>query len=78
MICAKVKREVSALEEEFKNRVRPRTVDASDDPQAIAQLGFESHGLVIRDGDGKVLFKQRDHTVKMGEVRQTIRKITGG
>jgi hypothetical protein len=74
MVCAKLKPAVSGLEGEFPGQVKANNVDATtpEAKQAIQELGFKSHGLVIRSADGKVLFKQPDHTVNLDETRKAI------
>jgi hypothetical protein len=62
---------VSGLEQEYKGRVRAQNLDATtpENEKIVKALGFESHGLVICSADGKVLWKQADHSVKMEDVR---------
>ena len=79
MICARVKPAVSGLEQEFPGKVAAHNVDATT-PQAreaIQDLGFKSHGIVIRSTDGKALWKQADHTVQMESVKKAIHEILG-
>jgi hypothetical protein len=68
---------VSGLEQEFPGQVRAENLDASTDEskKAIRELGFQSHGLVIRSVDGKVLHKEADHSVNMETVRKAIREL---
>lgn len=68
---------MSGLEREFPGKVTARNVDATEaDARAdIQSLGFKSHGLVVRSGDGTVLFKQPDHKVEIGGVQQALRQI---
>jgi hypothetical protein len=77
MVCAKLKPAVSGLAEEFPGQVRAQNVDATtpEAKKAIQELGFKSHGLVIRSADGKVLFKQPDHTVNLDDARKAISGI---
>jgi hypothetical protein len=42
---------------------------------AIKELGFKSHGIVIRDDSGKALWKQADHTVNMDDVRKALKEL---
>jgi hypothetical protein len=79
VVCAKVVPAVSGLEQEFPGKVSTRNVDATtpEGVKAAKDLGFESHGLVIRADDGRVLMKQADHTVEMEAIRKTIRAILG-
>lgn len=77
MICARLKPAVSGLERQFPGKVTAQNVDASS-PEAkkeVQDLGFKSHGLVIRTTDGKVLFKQPDHTVELDGVVKALQEI---
>jgi len=78
MICAKVKPAVSGFAQEFPGKVAAENVDATtpEGAAAVKELGFHSHGLVIRSTDGKVLWKQPDHTVKVEEAREELRHLT--
>jgi len=75
MICAKLKPAVSGLEQAFPGKVTARNVDAStpDARKAIKDLGFKSHGLVVRSKDGQILMKQPDHTVNVDAVKSALR-----
>ena len=77
MVCAKLKPAVSGLEKEYPGQVKAHNVDAStpEAKQAIQELGFKSHGLVIRSADGKVLHKQPDHTVDIEKARAALAEI---
>lgn len=68
---------VSGLEREFSRRVAARNVDATSPEarEAIAALGFRSHGLVIRSPEGEVLWKQADHDVSVEDARQALREL---
>lgn len=74
MVCAKLKPAVSGLEQAFPGRVSAKNVDAStpESRKAIKDLGFRSHGLVVRAKDGRVLLKQPDHTVNVEVVMQAL------
>jgi len=65
------------LEQEFPGKVKGQNLDAKtpENQKTVKELGFQSHGLVIRSSDGKVLFKQPDHEVNMDEVRKTIGEL---
>jgi len=69
---------VSGLEEEYPGRVKAFNVDATTpaSKRLIAELGFQTHGLVIRSPDGKILSKQADHLVDMDEARALLRELT--
>ena len=79
MVCAKVIPAVSGLEQEFPGKVSTRNVDATtpEGVKAAKELGFKSHGLVVRADDGRVLMKQADHTVDMETIRKTIHASLG-
>ena len=68
---------MSGLEKEFEGRVKAQNVDATtpENKKVVQDLGFQTHGLVIRSADGKVLWKQADHEVKMDDVRKAIRDL---
>ena len=77
MVCAKLKPAVSGLEKEFPGQVKARNEDAStpEAKKAIQELGFKSHGLVVRSASGEVVHKQPDHTVDIEKARQAIAAI---
>lgn len=68
---------MSGLEQEFRGRVIAKNVDATtpESRKIVKELGFQSHGLVIRSPDGKVLWKQPDHDVHMEEVRAELHRL---
>ena len=70
---------MSGLEKEFPGKVKAENLDATtpENKKIVKSLGFETHGLVIRSSDGKVLWKQPDHEVKMDEVRAELKKRLG-
>ncbi|HEX9150223.1 MAG TPA: hypothetical protein VK389_05230 [Thermoanaerobaculia bacterium] len=69
---------VSGLEQEFPGKVTAENVDATkpESAAAVKELGFQSHGLVIRSADGKVLWKQPDHTVKIEDAKAELKRLT--
>lgn len=68
---------MSGLEQEYSGKVRAFNVDATtpDANAACTELGFGSHGLVIRSADGEVLWSQKDHEVNMDDARAQIAKL---
>jgi hypothetical protein len=74
MICAKLKPAVSGLEQTFPGKVVARNVDAStpDARKAIKELGFKSHGLVVKSRDGQIVMKQPDHSVDVEAVKKAL------
>lgn len=71
---------VSGLEKEFPGRVKAQNLDATteENKKAVRYLDFETHGLVIRSTDGKVLWKQPDHEVRIEDVRAELKKRLNG
>jgi hypothetical protein len=41
----------------------------------IKDLGFQTHGLVIRSPEGKVLWMQKDHDVQMDDIRSALKEL---
>ena len=70
---------MSGLGEEYKGKVRGENLDATtpENSKIVKSLGFDNHGLVIRSADGKVLWKEPDHQVKMEDVRRELDKLLG-
>ena len=68
---------VSGLEKEFPGKVTARNVDVTEPGarDAIRGLGFKTHGLVIRNTKGEVLWSQADHSVRIERVREALHKI---
>ena len=65
---------MSGLEQDFPGKVKAQNLDATtpENKKIVKDLGFNSHGLVIRSSDGKTLWKQKDHDVEMEDVRKAI------
>jgi hypothetical protein len=70
---------VSGLEQEYKGKVTAENLDATtpENAKIVKALGFENHGLVIRDAEGKVLWKQADHGAKVEDARKELDKLLG-
>ncbi|HTO77479.1 MAG TPA: hypothetical protein VMQ61_15505 [Thermoanaerobaculia bacterium] len=70
---------MSGLGEEYKGKARGENLDATtpENRKVVKSLGFDNHGLVIRSADGKVLWKEPDHEVKMEDVRRELDKLLG-
>lgn len=68
---------MSGLEQEYKGKVTGENLDATtpENKKIVQELGFENHGLVIRSSDGKVLWKEPDHEVKIEHVRKELDKL---
>ena len=68
---------MSGLEQEYKGRVHGQNLDATaaENKKIVKDLGFENHGLVVRSADGKVLWKEPDHEVKIEDVRRELDRL---
>ncbi|HKI86855.1 MAG TPA: hypothetical protein VKA53_08925 [Thermoanaerobaculia bacterium] len=68
---------MSRLSKEFPGKVAVKELDATTPENAplMKKLGFENHGLVIRSPQGKVLWKEPDHEVKIEDVRAAVKKL---
>ncbi len=68
---------MSGLEQDFPGSVKAFNLDATtpENKKIVKELGFQSHGLVIRSSDGKTLWKQPDHGVNMADVRKAIKDL---
>ena len=68
---------MSGLEQDFPGKVKAQNLDATtpENKKIVKDLGFNSHGLVIRSSDGKTLWKQPDHDVDMEDVRKAIKDL---
>ncbi len=68
---------MSGLEQEYKGKVKGENLDATtpENRKVVKELGFDNHGLVIRSSEGKVLWKEPDHEVKVEDVRKELDKL---
>ena len=68
---------MSGLEQEFEGRLVTENVDATtpETEKICKDLGFKNHGLVVRNGDGEVLWSQPDHDVVVDDARQAIKEL---
>lgn len=79
MNCARVKAAVSGFEAEFNGRIGVRTVpvDTDEGKAAIKKYDFQSHGLVLFDPSGQLIYKRRDHMAQAKEVTQMVQGLFG-
>ena len=68
---------MSGLEREYGGRAIGENLDATtpENEKIVRDLGFESHGLVIRSAEGKVLWTEKDHEVRMDDVRAELDRL---
>ena len=71
MSCAKVRHGLENFKEQFGARVAVRTMDCfSKEGVAAAQkYGFVTHGIVVEDRGGQMIFEEKDHGVSADDVR---------
>lgn len=62
---------MSELEKEHAEQLKVAQLDATivENEAKQPSYGFRSHGLVIHDNKGEVVFKQADHNVVAAEVK---------
>lgn len=79
MNCARVKAAVSGFESQFSGRIGVRTVpvDTEEGKAAIKKYDFQSHGLVLFDSSGQLIYKRRDHMAQAKEVTQVVYGLFG-
>jgi hypothetical protein len=65
------------LEQDFPGKVKAQNLDATtpENKKIVKDLGFQSHGLVIRSAEGKTLWKRPDHDVQIEEVRKAMKDL---
>jgi hypothetical protein len=70
---------LQALETEFPGQVVVRAIDASnpDAQRDLKRLGFATHGLIVRDHGGVMLYKQSGDDFNLDEIRSTLRQSAG-
>lgn len=56
-----------------------RTVDVEtpEGKAALKKYDFQSHGLVLFDPSGRLIYKRRDHMAQAKEVTQVVRGLFG-
>ena len=71
---------MSGLEQEYKGKVVAENLDATtpDNAKLVKSLGFDNHGLVIRDANGKYHgFRTRDVTYKLDAPAEAHAELLG-
>jgi len=70
---------VSGFEKDFGGRVRLKFAE-NDTPEgraAATRYGFSSHGIVIFDPAGRLVFLKKDHLVNADEVHRFLVAAVG-
>ena len=67
---------MSELGKKHGDRLKVENLDAVTEENAPkqSQYGFKSHGLIIQNNKGEIVFKQADHAVKEDEVAAFVAK----
>ncbi len=67
---------LQALETEFPGQVVVRVIDCTtpDAKRDLRLMGFPTHGLIVRDYRGVMLFKQSGDDFDIDEIRSTLRQ----
>jgi hypothetical protein len=76
MSCARVRHGLDDFGARFGARVAVRTVDCFS-PEGVAaarKYGFVTHGIVVADADGQLLFEEKDHGVSADDVRVIVER----
>lgn len=70
---------MSELGKKYGDQLKEESLDATTRENAAKQagLGFQSHGLLIRDKSGEIVFKQADHAVNKDEVAAFVAEKLG-
>lgn len=68
---------VSELGTEKGQEIVAQNLDATTPENAAVckELGFKSHGIVIRNAAGETLWSQPDHAVVLEEVRGEVNRL---
>jgi hypothetical protein len=74
MACEKVRDGLAPLPSGFAGRVKLRMVPYNTDEGAAAaeRYGFVTHGVVVADAQGQMLWEEKDHGVSADDVRVAV------
>jgi hypothetical protein len=76
MSCSRVLHGLGGFDQTFGARVAVRTVDCFS-PEGVAaarRYGFVTHGIVVSNSDGQLLFEEKDHGVSADDVRVIVER----
>lgn len=78
-MCARVEPIVHGLATEFAGKVECKVVnhDAGDSQARIQRYGLNLHGMVVVDGNDKVLWSESGHNQTRDGVTAALRKLLG-
>ena len=76
MSCARVLHGLEGFAGEFGTRVTVRTVDcfSKEGVAAAHKYGFVTHGIIVADPDGQLVFEEKDHGVSADDVRVIVQR----
>ena len=70
---------MNGLDKEYGDALQCHVLDATTakSKQEIAEYGFENHGLVIFDSDGRVKKKMDGHKWTEAQIRAALNEVMG-
>jgi hypothetical protein len=76
MACSRVRHGLDGFERQFGARVEVRTIDCfgREGVAAARKYGFVTHGIIVADADGQLLFEEKDHGVSADDVRVVVER----
>ena len=76
MSCARVRHGLDGFAAHFGARVTVRTVDcfSAEGVAAAHKYGFVTHGIIVADPDGQMVFEEKDHGVSADDVRVVVER----
>jgi hypothetical protein len=80
MACEKVREGLASLEQGFTGRVKLRMVPYNTDEGSAAaeRYGFVTHGVVLSNAKGQLLWEEKDHGVSADDVRVAVELALAG
>ena len=76
MSCARVLHGLETFQRQFGARVVVRRIDcfSAEGVAAAQKYGFVTHGIVVSNGGGELLFEEKDHGVSAEDVRVIVQR----
>lgn len=74
LACARVLHSLESFGGQFGSQVAVRTIDCFSREGVIAanKYGFVTHGIVVEDAEGQLIFEEKDHGVSAEDVRTVV------
>lgn len=79
-VCEDIRVEVGKMPRSFSDRLQTRSVavEGPEEVEEMTSFGFASHGMVVRSGDGAVLWKRGDDRLDLDEARVALIELIQG